>query len=144
MLKYTVEQPLQLPQKAFDAAGVARVKLAGGSYGGCWVYGAWTTNEGLTKNEALVGKMRTDRAPGQSDQANQSALDWATKAFTAAGFRVDVIDQASDQYMASVILAVAQPSAPPTAPEPQTARAHLEYMKDTLLRRAGFLDEQGS
>jgi hypothetical protein len=137
-LEYSVEQPFELPQKAFDESGVARVNFAGGSYGGSWVFWAWAMQDGLTDEQKAVGKMSTERAPGKSKEANESVLDWVTKACESNGLRVDVISSYGDEFSAEVILAVARQDAPVSEEEPEAAEVEAGRVKRSLLERMGW------
>jgi hypothetical protein len=89
-------------------------------------------------SKRLSGKMSTERAPGKSKEANESVLDWVTKACESNGLRVDVISSYGDEFSAEIILAVARQDAPVSEEKPKAAEIEAGRRKRSLLERMGW------
>jgi len=75
MLGYRVEQPLDIPDEAFAADGIATIVVTGYSTGGIWIMSALAPQMPTAK----FGSFRTDTAPGKPDLAVEAAEDWMSK-----------------------------------------------------------------
>ncbi|MFJ4342661.1 hypothetical protein [Streptomyces sp. NPDC088915] len=74
-LPYTVVQPLQIPDAAYNGDGIATLVVTGTSYGGIWVLNAISTHVPPDGAES-IGEIETEAAPRQPDRALEAAQDW--------------------------------------------------------------------
>ena len=77
-VNYQVEQPLVLPDSAFDETGVAQLVIQGGRYGGEWKVAVQVFRPKGGGVGEVIGSIWTDEAkhPGAPDDVVEATRQW--------------------------------------------------------------------